>query len=161
MDLNALKVEVYQERTEVMRRTGGTQKMNQTHFSDPFAQSLYGSKPQSDHGWTKVGFNKTDFDALTADQLKERLMVAETIMKRLYNRNKELETYHSQINQVNQIEGQKSERSHLPSHDKSDELALMFTEFKNRESGLERELRDREDAILRLEAEIQRLAKSA
>jgi len=39
------------------------------------------------------------FDELTAEQLKERLMVAETIMKRLYNRNKELENYH--IEQLN------------------------------------------------------------
>jgi len=31
---------------------------------------------------------------LSADQLKERLIVAETIMKKLYNRNKELEEYH-------------------------------------------------------------------
>ena len=31
---------------------------------------------------------------LTADQLKDRLIVAETIMKKLYNRNKELEEYH-------------------------------------------------------------------
>ena len=33
-------------------------------------------------------------DLLTQDQLKERLIVAETIMKKLYNRNKELEEYH-------------------------------------------------------------------
>lgn len=28
------------------------------------------------------------------DQLKERLLVSETLMKKLYNRNKELEQYH-------------------------------------------------------------------
>jgi hypothetical protein len=44
------------------------------------------------------GYNAV-FDELTAEQLKERLMVAETIMKRLYNRNKELENYH--IEQLN------------------------------------------------------------
>jgi hypothetical protein len=41
------------------------------------------------------GANHMVYDELTAEQLKERLMVAETIMKRLYNRNKELESYHS------------------------------------------------------------------
>jgi hypothetical protein len=28
------------------------------------------------------------------DSMKERLLVAETLMKKLYNRNKELEEYH-------------------------------------------------------------------
>ena len=45
---------------------------------------------------TAFSGNNSVYDELTADQLKERLMVAETIMKRLYNRNKELETYHSE-----------------------------------------------------------------
>ena len=31
---------------------------------------------------------------MNKEQLKERLIVAETIMKKLYNRNKELEEYH-------------------------------------------------------------------
>ena len=34
-------------------------------------------------------------DQLSQEQLKERLIVAETIMKKLYNRNKELEEYHN------------------------------------------------------------------
>ena len=31
---------------------------------------------------------------MNKEQLKERLVVAETLMKKLYNRNKELENYH-------------------------------------------------------------------
>lgn len=37
-----------------------------------------------------------NIDNLTVDQLKERLVVAETLMKKLYNRNKDIETYHKQ-----------------------------------------------------------------
>ena len=37
----------------------------------------------------------TSFDGLDSDQLKERLGVAETLMKKLYNRNKVLEEYHT------------------------------------------------------------------
>ena len=40
------------------------------------------------------GAKKTDLDELNEDQLRERLMVAETIMKKLYNRNKELEKWY-------------------------------------------------------------------
>ena len=36
----------------------------------------------------------TNLDGLDTEQLKERLLVAETIMKKLYTRNKELEDYH-------------------------------------------------------------------
>ena len=39
----------------------------------------------------------TNLEGLDAEQLKERLLVAETIMKKLYVRNKELEEYYSQI----------------------------------------------------------------
>lgn len=45
---------------------------------------------------TAFSGNNSVYDELTVDQLKERLMVAETIMKRLYNRNKELENYHTE-----------------------------------------------------------------
>ena len=40
------------------------------------------------------GAKKTDLDELNEDQLRERLLVAETIMKKLYNRNKELEKWY-------------------------------------------------------------------
>ena len=43
---------------------------------------------------TNQGFGVTNLEGLDTDQLKERLLVAETIMKKLYTRNKELEEYH-------------------------------------------------------------------
>lgn len=38
----------------------------------------------------------TNLEGLDDEQLRERLLVAETIMKKLYVRNKELEEFHSQ-----------------------------------------------------------------
>jgi len=35
-----------------------------------------------------------NIDAMTTEQLRERLVVAETLMKKLYNRNKDVELYH-------------------------------------------------------------------
>mmetsp|Transcript_20444 Transcript_20444/g.27629 ORF Transcript_20444/g.27629 Transcript_20444/m.27629 type:complete len:88 (+) Transcript_20444:1356-1619(+) len=43
---------------------------------------------------TNQGFGVTNLEGLDGEQLKERLLVAETIMKKLYTRNKELEDYH-------------------------------------------------------------------
>jgi len=37
-----------------------------------------------------------NLDNLSNDQLKERLMVAETLLKKLYDRNKDVEIYHKQ-----------------------------------------------------------------
>jgi len=42
---------------------------------------------------TNQGFGVTNLEGLENDQLKERLLVAETIMKKLYVRNKELEDF--------------------------------------------------------------------
>ena len=40
-----------------------------------------------------------NIENMTEDQLRERLMVAETLMKKLYNRNKDIELYHKQKSQ--------------------------------------------------------------
>lgn len=37
-----------------------------------------------------------NIDSMTTEQLKERLLVSETLMKKLYNRNKDIELYHRQ-----------------------------------------------------------------
>jgi len=37
-----------------------------------------------------------NLDSMTTEQLKERLLVSETLMKKLYNRNKDIELYHRQ-----------------------------------------------------------------
>ena len=42
---------------------------------------------------TNQGFGTKVLEGLDNEQLKERLLVAETMMKKLYNRSKELEEY--------------------------------------------------------------------
>lgn len=37
-----------------------------------------------------------NLDNMTTEQLKERLLVSEALMKKLYNRNKDIELYHRQ-----------------------------------------------------------------
>ena len=44
---------------------------------------------------TNQGFGVTNLEGLDEEQLIERLLVAETIMKKIYMRNKELEEFHS------------------------------------------------------------------
>lgn len=44
----------------------------------------------------KEGSLLGNIDQMSADQLRERLLVAESLMKKLYNRNKDIETYHRQ-----------------------------------------------------------------
>ena len=65
--------------------------------------NVYAATPARDMGMTATqgsffsqNGNRSGegLDMLTLEQLKERLIVAETIMKKLYNRNKELEEYH-------------------------------------------------------------------
>ena len=45
-------------------------------------------------GFFKEGSILGNIDTMTNDQLKERLLVAETLMKKLYNRSKDIELYH-------------------------------------------------------------------
>lgn len=42
----------------------------------------------------KEGSLLGNIEQMSADQLRERLLVAESLMKKLYNRNKDIETYH-------------------------------------------------------------------
>lgn len=64
---------------------------------------------------TNQGFGVTNLGGLDAEQLKERLLVAETIMKKLYSRNKELEEFHG--NMVKQHNSQEDRASLLDSLD--------------------------------------------
>lgn len=90
------------------------------------------------------------YDELTPEQLKERLMVAETIMKRLYNRNKELESYHSE-----QQRDPEAPTQPLP----SEELSKIMSNYQLREAELEKDMRLKDEIIMRLERENQRLVK--
>ena len=60
---------------------------------------------------TNQGFGVTNLEGLDAEQLKERLLVAETIMKKLYVRNKELEDFHQNSNVQAAAESKHSELS--------------------------------------------------
>ena len=73
----------------------------------------------------------TNFDGLDADQLKERLGVAETLMKKLYNRNKVLEEYHTgkmktEKKRVKKVKKTKKNSSSLNEREESP----LFTERK-------------------------------
>ena len=86
-------------------------------------------------------------DALNADQLRERLIVAETIMKQQYARNKELERLLAQ----QEIDGTSQEpdvtadnvslaTTTTPKAIDNSQMQIMLREFKDREEALEREL---------------------
>lgn len=57
-------------------------------------------------------------------------MVAETIMKKLFNRNKELETYHS--DQIKKAKETSEQTNFLPMP--SEELGKLMDDFKVRET---------------------------
>ena len=118
-------------------------------------------------------------DMLTPEQLKERLIVAETIMKKLYNRNKELEEYHVANYKVNssskqrtqllssgedsqeneqELDGNASPSRDCYIHDQQvqdpkafDEFEKMLADFKKRESNFDRELQAKESEIRKLQ----------
>ena len=73
---------------------GATAAMNQTSESNGFRQVIPSMTQQTFFSKTNQGFGVTNLEGLDAEQLKERLLVAETIMKKLYGRNKELEDFH-------------------------------------------------------------------
>ena len=86
-----------------------------------------------------------NLDELTNEQLKERLLVAEQLMKKLYERNKDIETYHKQKQNsarksTNQSEGDNEVH----------ELDLI-QEFKKREEKLSQEILEKDAEIARLQ----------
>jgi hypothetical protein len=52
-------------------------------FRDTFSNTFF-----------KEGGLMGNIDHMSIDQLKERILVAESLMKKLYDRNKDIETYH-------------------------------------------------------------------
>lgn len=90
---------------------------------------------KSGQSWFQATPSNDAFENLTNDQLKERLMVSETIMKRLYSRNKELE---EQLSQKVTID--------LPHESKADDaMEKLIRDFKIREEALEAELRKKDE----------------
>lgn len=55
-----------------------------------------------------------NIDNMTNEQLKDRLMVAETLMKKLYNRNKDVELYHKQKLENERKKSREREASQSP-----------------------------------------------
>ena len=55
---------------------------------------MLGTTTNSFFQQTNQGFGVNQLEGLDSEQLRERLLVAETIMKKLYSRNKELEEFH-------------------------------------------------------------------
>ena len=72
----------------------------------------------------------TNFDGLDADQLKERLGVAETLMKKLYNRNKVLEEYHTGKMKTEKKKEKKVKTKKNSSSINDREESPLFTERK-------------------------------
>ena len=69
--------------------------MKQMTATDGFRQSVLPTMTQNTFfSQTNQGFGHSNLDGLDSEQLKERLLVAETLMKKLYTRNKELEDFH-------------------------------------------------------------------
>mmetsp|Transcript_17716 Transcript_17716/g.16958 ORF Transcript_17716/g.16958 Transcript_17716/m.16958 type:complete len:142 (-) Transcript_17716:322-747(-) len=78
-----------------------------------------------------------NIDNLEKEQLRERLLVAETLMKKLYNRNKELEQFHQ------------ADQATDPNERKFD--LKQFEQFRMREEELAKELeaKDKEIELLK------------
>jgi len=74
---------MHSEQKRMMQLTGFSQRPSSMTQGNFFQQ-------------TNQGFGVNNLQGLDSEQLKERLLVAETLMKKLYNRNKELEEYHGQ-----------------------------------------------------------------
>ena len=90
------------------------------------------------------------------EQLRERLMVAETLMKKLYNRNKDIELYHKQKGggNVQQMESQGETRPDTSTEKESGVHELdILAQFKKREEEMTAELNEKQAEIDRLKAE--------
>lgn len=115
-------------------------------FRDTFSNNFF-----------KEGSLLGNIDHMSIDQLKERLLVAESLMKKLYDRNKDIETYHRQ----KQESGRK--RADSPEREDSNQMHDLdiIQEFKNREEKLNTELTEKQQEIDRLKLENQQLIRNA
>ena len=93
-------------------------------------------------------------ETLDKDQLKERLLVAETLLKKLYNRNKELETFiaakapSSEPNQtLPSIESNDIQLPEQKGSSQQEEYQKLVEEFKKREDQLLKDLEDKQKEL--------------
>lgn len=115
-----------------------------------------------------------DLDNLSPEQLRERLIIAETLLKKLYERNKDVEMYHK--NKTRQDSLQKSAQKLRQSQEnspKNDTILVedndeggevheidLITQFKQREERLQQELIDKQTEIDKLKSENLQLIKN-
>ena len=94
IDLQDMKIRMVDTKpTETINfRQSAYTEMNTTTSELPLVRMHHtGSSFFTDKNKPLLDQTNKDLDSLTKDQLKERLLIAETIMKRQYARNKELE----------------------------------------------------------------------
>lgn len=99
---------------------------------------------------TTNGFQPTGgagLEGLSREQLIERLLVAETIMKKLYSRNKELEIFHEK-----HLDKENNDSTFVsqPEIDNSEAIQKILAEMKQNEVRMERELENKNDTITSL-----------
>lgn len=112
---------------------------------------------------TMSNFNKaqsltSNIETLDKEQLKERLLVAETLMKKLFNRNKELEQFMSDHNTPGMGNNEKQnldtihDAQHAASKDtkEEDSHTSVLDSMKAREDSLMREIEEKQAEIERL-----------
>ncbi|TNV79891.1 hypothetical protein FGO68_gene12047 [Halteria grandinella] len=180
LDLNELKTQMYQEQANASAyKESNPRKMLNTQTNNFFRDTAYSSannqvKPGSSIGkmrpfsgaqvgpsmtqtsfFSQSGFNPANsltqnIDNMDASQLKERLLVAETLLKKLYNRNREVEGFLEEKFKEN-----------VPKSDVEDnpEQAIPY-KASQRESELIQELEEKQKLIDNLNTQIQDLVKS-
>ena len=130
-------------------------------------------------GFFKEGSILGNVDSMTPEQLKERLVVAETLMKKLHNRNKDIELYHKQkleansrkpLNRSNTL-GDAANNDGAQddgggggsggSEDGSPHELDIIAEFKKREEKMTQELQQLNNEITDLKLENQELIKTS
>ena len=110
IELNEVRNDLLIKKNQDSETKSVTNTTQQNFAQGAAATSLSFNRMDSDMRTTTNFFNNTatsqffkdgasligNIDSMTPEQLKERLMVAETLMKKLYNRNKDIEKYHKQ-----------------------------------------------------------------
>eukprot|EP00347_Sterkiella_histriomuscorum_P005576 403356080 len=108
---------------------------------------------QTSFNFNKAGSLTTNIEQMDKEQLKERLLVAETIMKKLYNRNKELEE--SQQQNYAQSSATQQDFNILPKISNDQETGLtkplenIAEQDKTIDIGLLEQLKKREDDLIK------------
>ena len=157
IELNEMKndITIIEQQPKVVEpdlKTANSVRNGQTFTSTFFNNS-------ASNFFKKEGSILGNIDNMTPDQLKERLMVAETLMKKLYERNKDLEAYHKQkVNRPQSAMQQKTDGEEETADDQNDDLEII-SQFKQREEQLNQELALKQTELEELRKENMKLTK--